>query len=256
MRSAAVTLEELAAYLDSYLDVGVTRDSCPNGLQVQGRPEVRRLATGVSACEELFVRARESRADAVIVHHGLFWQGQSGALTGTLYRRVAELIRGEMSLLAYHLPLDLHPVVGNNAVAARALGLSELTTFGDYQGQPIGFRGGFADAVSMKDFLARCQEVFGQKPLAFSHGPDPLSSVAIVSGAAASLVHEAIDRRIDLFLTGEPREWVMNLARESAIHFVAAGHYATERLGIRALGEHLRERFGIEVDFIDIPNPV
>jgi dinuclear metal center YbgI/SA1388 family protein len=253
---ATTSLTDLVTYLDGYLEVEVGKDSCPNGLQVEGRPEVRKLAAGVSACEELFVRAREQAADGVIVHHGLFWQGQSGVLTGVQYRRVAELIRGEMSLLAYHLPLDRHPVVGNNAVAARAFGLGDIEPFGDYEGQLIGFCGTFAEPVPTADFLERCKRIYGQEPLAFTNGPDPVSTVAIVSGAAAALLYEAVDRRIDLFLTGEPREWVMNVARETGTHFVAAGHYATERLGIQALGDHLQDHFGIEVDFIDIPNPV
>jgi dinuclear metal center YbgI/SA1388 family protein len=253
---ATTSLIDLVTYLDAYLEAGVGQDYCPNGLQVEGRPEIRKLAAGVSACEELFIRARQAGADGVIVHHGLFWQGQSGALTGVQYRRVAELIRSEMSLLAYHLPLDRHAVVGNNAVAARAFGLSEIEPFGDYEGQSIGFRGTFAEAVPIADLLERCRRIFGQEPLAFTRGPDPVSTVAIVSGAAASLLYEAVDRRIDLFLTGEPREWVMNVARETGTHFIAAGHYATERLGIQALGEHLQDHFGIEVEFIDIPNPV
>jgi dinuclear metal center YbgI/SA1388 family protein len=253
---ATVSLTDLVTYLDGYLEAGVGKDYCPNGLQVEGRPDVRKLAAGVSACEELFVGARKQGADGVIVHHGLFWQGQSGALTGVHYRRVAELIRSEMSLLAYHLPLDRHPVVGNNAVAARAFGLADIQPFGDYEGQTIGFRGTFAEAVPTADFLERCQKIYGQEPLAFTHGPDPVSTVAIVSGAAASLLYEAVERKIDLFLTGEPREWVMNVARESGTHFVAAGHYATERLGIQALGDHLQDHFSIEVEFLDIPNPV
>ncbi len=253
---ATATLTDLVTYLDDFLEAGVGKDYCPNGLQVEGRPDVHKLAAGVSACEELFVRARKQGADGVIVHHGLFWQGQSGVLTGVHYRRVVELIRSEMNLLAYHLPLDRHPVVGNNAVAARAFGLADIQPFGDYEGQTIGFRGTFAEAVPTADFLERCQKIYGQEPLAFTHGPDPVSTVAIVSGAAASLLYEAVERKIDLFLTGEPREWVMNLTRESGTNFVAAGHYATERLGIQALGDHLQDHFGIEVEFIDIPNPV
>lgn len=251
-----VSLSDLVTYLDDYLEVGVGKDACPNGLQVEGRPEIGKLAAGVSACTELFVRARKADADGVIVHHGLFWQGQSGALTGVQYRRVEELVRGQMSLIAYHLPLDRHPVVGNNVVAAHAFGLEAIEPFGDYEGETIGFRGTCPEPVPIDYFLARCEEIFGQKPLAFCSGPDAVSTVAVISGAAASLFYQAVDHGIDLFLTGEPREWVMNLARESGTHFVAAGHYATERLGIQALGTHLQEHFGIEVDFIDIPNPV
>lgn len=253
---ATTSLTDLVTYLDGYLEAAAGNDYCPNGLQVEGRTEIRKLVAGVSACQELFVRAREAGADGVIVHHGLFWQGQSGALTGVQYRRVAELIRSELSLLAYHLPLDRHEVVGNNSVAARAFGLGKIEPFGVYEGRSIGFCGTYAEALPMAALLERCQEIYGEPPLAFPHGPDPVSTVAIVSGAAAELLYEAIERRIDLFLTGEPREWVMNVARETGTHFVAAGHYATERLGIQALGEHLQNHFGIEVEFIDIPNPV
>ena len=251
-----VDLLELSAYLDRLLEAGRGADVCPNGLQVEGRRRVARLITGVSACRELFETARQRGADAVLVHHGIFWRGAPPVLTGVQYRRVAELVRGEMSLLAYHLPLDRHPELGNNALAAGALGLGELTPFGTLEGETWGCRGRFPEPVSMADFTGRCRELFGGEPLVFAHGPDPLSSAGIVSGGAQRVLTEAIDAGLDLFLTGEVSEWVMNLAREAEIHFVAAGHYATERLGVRALGEHLAERFGIAVEFVDIPNPV
>ena len=251
-----VDLVELVEYLDRLLAAGEGSDVCPNGLQVEGRPRVHRLVTGVSACHELFETARQREADAVLVHHGIFWRGDAQVLRGVQYRRVAELVRGEMSLLAYHLPLDRHPELGNNALAARALGLGELAPFGDLGDETWGFRGRFAEPVSMNRFVERCRELFGVEPLVFAHGPDPLRSAGIVSGGAQRALSQAIDAGIDLFLTGEASEWVMNLAREAGIHFIAAGHYATERLGVRALGEHLADRFGIRVEFIDIPNPV
>ena len=251
-----VNLPELVAYLDRLLEARRGTDVCPNGLQVEGRQGVSKVVTGVSACHELFEAARERGADAVLVHHGIFWRGDAQVLTGVQYRRVAELVHGELSLLAYHLPLDRCADLGNNALAARALGLGELAPFGTLDGGEWGFRGRFAEPVPMAEFTGRCQELFGGEPLVFAHGPDPVSTVGIVSGGAQRVLTQAIDADLDLFLTGEVSEWVMNLAREAGIHFVAAGHYATERLGVQALGEHLADRFGIEVEFVDIPNPV
>jgi dinuclear metal center YbgI/SA1388 family protein len=253
---ATIDLAELVDHLDRLLAAGEGRDVCPNGLQVEGRPEVRKLVTGVSACHELFATARRRGADAVLVHHGIFWRGDPQTLTGVQYRRVAELVRGETSLLAYHLPLDRHPELGNNAVAARALGLEDLQPFGTLDGEEWGFRGRLAEPLPITGFTARCRDVFGSEPLVFAHGPDAIATASIVSGGAQRALAQAIDAGLDLFLTGEASEWVMNLAREAGIHFVAAGHYATERLGVRALGEHLADRFGIEVEFVDIPNPV
>jgi dinuclear metal center YbgI/SA1388 family protein len=250
-----VLRDELVSYLDEYLD-SRGRDYGPNGLQVEGREEIRKVATGVSACQELFVRAREAGADSVLVHHGLFWEGMPRTLTGFQYRRVAELIRGELSLIAYHLPLDRHAGVGNNAVAGREFGLTDLEPFGFHDGLPIGFKGRFPEAIAASELAARCRRIYGQEPLAFLSGPDPVNSLGIISGGAQRELYSAIDEGLDAYITGEVSEWVMNVAREAGIHYLAAGHYATERLGIRALGEHLAERYGIEAEFIDIPNPV
>lgn len=252
---SAVNREALVVYLDGYLD-SRGRDFCPNGLQVEGREEIRRIVTGVSACRELFVRAREARADAVLVHHGIFWEGMPRTLTGFQFQRVAELIRGEMSLLAYHLPLDRHPELGNNSLACRAFGLEDLQPFGFHDGLPTGFKGRFRDPISAAELVARCRRIYAQEPLAFLGGPDAVSSLGIISGGAQRDVYTAIDDGLDAYITGEVSEWVMNIAREARIHYLAAGHYATERLGIRALGDHLAERFGVEVEFIDVPNPV
>jgi dinuclear metal center YbgI/SA1388 family protein len=247
--------EALISYLDQYLD-SRGRDYGPNGLQVEGREEIRKIVTGVSACQELFVRAREAGADAVLVHHGLFWEGMPRTLTGFQYRRVAELIRGEMSLIAYHLPLDRHLEVGNNAVAGRQLGLRRIEPFGEHDGLPLGVKGLFPEPVSPEELVERCRRVYGQEPLAFLSGPEAISTLGIISGGAQREFYAAIADGLNAYITGEVSEWVMNVARETRTHYLAAGHYATERLGVRALGEHLAERFGIEVEFIDVPNPV
>jgi dinuclear metal center YbgI/SA1388 family protein len=251
-----IPLADLAAYLDELLDAKSGRDYGPNGLQVEGRSAVGKVVTGVSACRELFVRAREAGADTVLVHHGLFWEWMPRQLTGFHFERVAELIRSGMSLLAYHLPLDRHAELGNNAVAARRFGLVDLAPFSLYEGLPVGFKGRFPEPVSPERLAALCREVYGQEPLAFLAGPSAVRTLGIVSGGAQKDLYDAIAEGLDAYLTGEVSEWVMNVAREAGIHYLAAGHYATERLGVQVLGEHIAERFGIEVEFIDVPNPV
>ena len=256
IKSKAVDRDELVTYLKNLLSSDEGQDYGPNGLQVEGRTEVRRLVTGVSGCRELFEKARKTSADAVLVHHGIFWKGTSLALTGIQYQRVRELIEGGINLLAYHLPLDRHPDLGNNALAAEAFGLLDRRPFALHQGLPIGFQGRFEPAISADELIRRCTEIFARDPLVFRAGPDPVTSLGIVSGGAQREFYQAIDCGLDAFITGEVSEWVMNVAREEGVHYLAAGHYATERLGVRALGEHLASRFGIEVEFIDVPNPV
>jgi dinuclear metal center YbgI/SA1388 family protein len=254
--SSTVDRRTLVSYLDQLLDAGSGRDYCPNGLQVEGKETIRKVVTGVSACRELFVRAREAAADAVLVHHGIFWDGMPRILTGIQHRRVAELIRGDMSLIAYHLPLDRHADLGNNVLAARELGLKSLEPFGLYDGLPIGCKGHFPFPVAAADLVDRCRKTYAQEPLSFLEGPDPVHTLGIISGGAQREVYQAIAEGLDAYITGEVSEWVMNVAREAKIHYLSCGHYATERLGIRALGEHLAGRFAIEAEFIDVPNPV
>jgi len=249
-----VSRDALVSHLDQYLD-SRGKDYGPNGLQVEGREEIQKVVTGVSACQELFARAREAGADAVLVHHGLFWEGMPRTLTGFQYRRVAELIRGEMSLIAYHLPLDRHLEVGNNAVAGRQLGLRRIEPFGEHDGLPVGIKGLFPEPVSPEELVERCRRVYGQEPLAYLSGPEAISTLGVISGGGQREFYSAIGEGLDAYVTGEVTEWVMNVARETRTHYLAAGHYATERLGVRALGAHLAERFGIEVEFIDVPNP-
>lgn len=256
MPQGECSIHELVAHCDALLDIHATRDFGPNGLQVEGRRPVRRIATGVSACLELFERARDGGFDAVFVHHGLFWDGMPRQITGWQYRRVAALIDNGIHLVAYHLPLDRHPELGNNVLAARGLGLYSIEPFAQYEGAPIGFRGRYPEPIPAAELVARCEKLFGQAPLAFHAGPAEIGSVGIVSGGAQRELHQAIAAGLDAYVTGEAAEWVMNLARDAGIHYLAAGHYATERLGVRALGEHLAGRFGLEHEFLDVPNPV
>ncbi|MDX1643513.1 MAG: Nif3-like dinuclear metal center hexameric protein [Thermoanaerobaculia bacterium] len=255
-RSGSVARDELVAYLDRLLDVDLGGDVCPNGLQVEGADTIDRLVTAVSACHEVFERARTDGAQAVLVHHGIFWRGDPPELVGFRKRRIAELLAGDLNLLAYHLPLDRHAELGNNILAARRLGLTDIERFGEYEGAWIGYRGRLDEPLGPRDLASRCAEIFGQEPELFGDRAQPIASVAIVSGAAQRELYTAIDLGIDAFVTGESSEWVMNVARESGVTYLAAGHYATERLGIRALGEHVAAQFGIDVDFVDVPNPV
>ena len=256
IEAGSIDRNALLDYLDEYLEASRGEDYCPNGLQVEGKKSIRRIVLGVSACLELFERAAASDTDAILVHHGLLWKGDTRRITGLQHGRIATLIRSDMNLIAYHLPLDRHPEVGNNAVAASALGLGEVEPFGVYEGLSIGFKGVLPSATPVAEIETRCKAIFEQPPLMFDFGPDLVRSVGIISGAASRSLHDAIHEGLDMFITGEPSEWTMNVAREARCHFVAAGHYATERLGIKALGAHLETKFGLEVEFIDVPNPI
>lgn len=252
----AVDRDRLVADLDQLLGATEGSDFGPNGLQVEGKREIRKVVTGVSACQELFDRAVAAGADAVVVHHGLFWDWTPRQLTGMQYRRVATLIRADVNLLGYHLPLDRHEEVGNNAVAARAFGLVDLEPFGVYEGLPVGFSGRFPEPLPAAELFARAERIYEREPLVFDGGPDPVRTLGIISGGAQKELYQALDAGLDAFLTGEVSEWVMNVAREAGIHYLSAGHYATERLGPKALGDWIAAKYGIEVELIDVPNPV
>jgi len=251
-------LAEIVAELNSLLAPERFDDYCPNGLQVPGAEEVSTVATGVSANVETFERARAEGAEAVLVHHGLFW-GRSGPgpLDRTMARRLRTLLEGDMSLLAYHLPLDAHPEVGNNALIVRALGAHEPVPFAPHGGQPIGYVARFpGDGLPAEELLARVRDLTGREPLSFDCGPPVVRRVGVVSGGAASHLADAVAAGADAFLTGEPAEPAMAQAREAGVHFIAAGHYATETFGVRRLGELLSERFGLRHVFVDVPNPI
>jgi dinuclear metal center YbgI/SA1388 family protein len=254
-------LEDILHELDTLLDPKAFEDYCPNGLQVPGAEQVSTVATAVTAHVELFERAREQKAELILTHHGILWGSSSGPpnpIDPPLKRRLKLLFDANMSLAAYHLPLDAHPELGNNALLARALGAEEpLTPFALHRGRPIGFIAHLPDkGQPAEELFARIQELTNRKPLTFNTGPKQIQTLGIVSGAGADYLSEAIAAKADAFLTGEPAERVMAQAQEANIHFIAAGHYATETLGIKRLGEHLQERFGLRHVFLDVPNPV
>ncbi len=250
-------LANVLGYLDTLLTPAAFSDYGPNGLQVPGRDDVRTVVTGVSGGAELFERAAQLGADLVIVHHGIFWSGAPLALTPAAKRRLQLLFEHDIALAAYHLPLDGHPEVGNNALLAAGLGCAGHEPFARHKGMPIGVAGRFdGDGISPRELVSRARELTGREPLAFLYGPDRIRTIGIVSGAGSDYLGEAIAAGLDAFLTGEPTERVMLQAREEGIHFVAAGHYATETLGVRRVGDLLAERFGVRHIFVDIANPI
>ena len=248
--------DELISFLDELLDARSFDDYGPNGLQVVGREEVRRVVTGVSAHRELFQRAADAGADMVLCHHGLFWGSGPMTIDERLKGRLLPLFEADMSLAAYHLPLDAHPEVGNNALICGELGLERGEPFGEARGRAIGCIGRADDPLPLEELARRCASVFGRDPLVFQGDGRPLRRVGVVSGGGGSSLGDAIRLGLDAFLTGEPEEPAMADARESGVAFLACGHYATETFGVRRLGALLAERFGVEDSFIEIPNPV
>lgn len=249
---ARIHRDELGRLLDAWLQPAAFTDAAENGLQVEGRPEVERVVCGVTASLELLERALAARADAVVVHHGLVWGGGIRRLDGWLGARVRLLFKSDLSLFAYHLPLDAHAELGNNAGLARALGLVETRPFGRYKGQLIGVAGALPAPLSPAAFLERVASSVGPVHPA-SRVERPVRTVGVVSGGAADLLHDAVSEGLDAYLTGEPAEWSSAMAKETGVGFVAAGHHATERFGVRALAERLRAQ-GLDAQFIDVEN--
>ncbi len=250
-----IRTNELAEYLDGLLSADRFADYAPNGLQVEGRAEIRRLVTGVSASQALLDRAVALRADAILVHHGFFWKNEPRTLTGLRAKRVGTLLRNDISLLGYHLPLDAHEEFGNNTGVLRAIGCTPTGTFS--AGQAVdGWFGELPAAIPMHALVERIAKACDRAPLVFAHGPDAVRKVGVCTGGGASFFEAAIAAGADVFISGEPAEMSAGLAHELGANFVAAGHHATERFGPQQLGEHLRERFDLHVEFVDIDNPV
>lgn len=249
--------DEIIAFCDELLDVDSFEDYGPNGLQVPGAAEVRRIASGVTANLELLEAAVSSGAELVLTHHGLLWGSEVTPLSVPMASRLRALLCADASLAAYHLPLDAHPKIGNNALLREALGLEpDDRPFGEAKGSHIGLIGRAPEPISIAELTGRLAEAVGREPLVFDSGPQRISSVGIVTGGGGFAIHEAGGLGIDALITGEPSEPVMGEAREYGVHFLAGGHYATETSGIRRLGELVAERFGVEHSFIDVPNPV
>jgi dinuclear metal center YbgI/SA1388 family protein len=249
--------DEILGFCNELLAIDSFSDYGPNGLQVPGRSEVARLASGVSANLELIEAAVDQRADLLLVHHGLFWGSAPSALSELLAGRLRAALAAELSIAAYHLPLDAHPEIGNNVLLRERVGLRpEPLDFGEVKGRPIGVVGRAPQELSLAELVARVAEAAGRQPVVFGSGPERIARVAIVTGGGASTVGQAAALGLDALITGEPSEPAPAEAREGRIHLIAAGHHATETFGVRRLGEVVAERFGVEHRFVDVPNPV
>jgi dinuclear metal center YbgI/SA1388 family protein len=248
--------DEIVAFLDEQLDAAGFQDALPVGLQVPGAEHVTRIASGVSASLELFRRAARAGAQMLVVHHGLFWSNEPRRV-GLLEReRLRALLDADLSLVAYHLCLDAHASLGNNAILCERLGVKELEPFAEHHGRSIGFIGNLRPALAIADLTARVREQVNPNTLVLAEGPADVERVAVVSGSAARDLDTAAAAGAQAFVTGEPAEPSLHRARELGIHMIAAGHYATEVFGVRAVGELAARRFGLQHEFIDLPNPV
>lgn len=246
-------LNELRDYIESELEVSRFRDYCPNGVQVEGRAEVRRLASAVTASQAALEAAAAWDADAILVHHGYFWRSEDASITGIKKRRVAHLLKHDISLLAYHLPLDAHPVLGNNAQLAELLGFVEQGRFGE---QDIAMYGTLAQPQPLQQLARHIQHILHREPQVIGHANPTISRIAWCSGAAQGCFEQAVALGVDAYLTGEISEQNVHVAQETGVAFICAGHHATERYGVQALGEHLAARFGLEHRFFDQDIPV
>lgn len=246
-------LQQLCEFCDEYLKVDDFADYCPNGLQVEANPAVERLVCGVTASQALIEAAIEQGADTLLVHHGYFWKGEAQAITGIKGRRIGSLIRNRINLLAYHLPLDAHPEVGNNVRLAAVMDWQVAGSFGE---QNLVFEGSPAKPQTLQELARDIESRLETRALAIEAGDHAVSRLAWCTGAAQGFIEAAAARGVDAFVSGEASEQTFHQARELGIHYIAAGHHATERFGVQALGAEIARRFGIEQQFIDIPNPI
>lgn len=248
-------LNDLVDYTGQLLEAARFRDYCPNGLQVEGGAQVNTLVTGVTASMALLESAADLGADAILVHHGWFWKSDDSRVVGIRRNRLRFLLERDISLIAYHLPLDAHGELGNNAQLARSMQWEILGRFGE---QEIGFVGkpSVIDHCRVSDIVLKIEKVLGRAPMLVGEPGQQIRRVAWCSGAAQGMFEQAIAAGADLFVTGEVSEQTVHLARESGVAFISAGHHATERLGVKALGQHLSAHFGLRHEFIDINNPV
>lgn len=251
----SISIQQLLAECDAVLQPAMFNDYCPNGLQVQGGESVSRIVSGVTASQALIEAAIESKADVLLVHHGYFWRGEDPCVRGIKQRRLKLLLEHDINLLAYHLPLDAHPTLGNNAQLAERLGITVEGGLGGDAPLAVGNVGYLAGSPSAGEFAALIAAELGRQPLLEQVGDRPIHRIAWCTGAAQSYIEKAAAAGVDAFLSGEVSEQTILLARELGLHYIAAGHHATERYGVQALGAYLAERFSIDHCFIDIDNP-
>ena len=246
---------ELIQYLNQLLEPEKFKDYAPNGLQVQGADQIQVLVSGVTATQALIEEAIALQADAILVHHGYFWRGEEATITGMKYRRVKLLMEHNINLLAYHLPLDAHPTLGNNAQLAKQLGIEVEGGLDPAELRPIGNVGSLPGEMSLEQFAQQVEGALQRKPTVVSGGDHPIKRVAWCTGGAQGYIEKAVALGADAYISGEISEQTTHVARECGIHFIAAGHHATERYGAQAVGLHLADQFQLKHTFVDIPNP-
>ncbi len=247
--------DALVEYLNTFLQVDKFKDYAPNGLQVEGKEKVSTIVTGVTACQELIEKAIALKADVLLVHHGFFWKGEPPVLTGMKGRRIKALMNCDINLLGYHLPLDAHPMLGNNAELARHLDISDAEVV-EEMGDGLLWQGRLDLPMKAEKFAARLAKVLDREPLHIGAKSGDIKTLAWCSGGAQDYIDMAAKLGVDAFISGEASERTYHSAIEQGIHYFGAGHHATERYGIQALGEHLKREFGLTHHFIDVVNPV
>ena len=248
---------ELERLLNQKLNSLSIKDYVENGLQIEGQSDISRIITGVTASKDLIDRAITHKADAILVHHGYFWKNESPLLRGMKYRRIKALIEHDINLFAYHLPLDLHPTLGNNAMLGKLWNVENIRPLDEEDAMPLVVQGELSVPMSGDQFRALLETTLSRKPLHIGdNAPDQIHRIAWCSGAAQDYLERAAEYGVDAFITGEVSERTTFIAREMGIHFYAAGHHATERYGVKALGEWLADEHQLDVTFIDIDNPV
>lgn len=243
-------IDELNAYLTQFLQPERFNDYCPNGLQVEGKSEIKKIVTGVTASMNLLQAAQQANADAILVHHGYFWRGETLPITGIKKQRIAFLLQHQLNLFAYHLPLDMHPEIGNNVMLAKQLDLTvdswvDMLALSELK-----------KAQTLSSFVELVEEKLNRKAVVIGDLSRPVKRVALCTGAAQGYIEQAAAANVDVYLSGEISEQTVHVAREANVSYISAGHHATERYGIQALGAHLAEKFGIIHEFIDCDNPV
>jgi len=250
------TLYEIVNYTNQLLDIAQFNDYCPNGLQVEGKIEVQTLISGVTASQAFLDAAIQDGADALLVHHGYFWKGEDPVICGMKKKRLASLLTVAVSLMAYHLPLDAHTLYGNNEQLGRVLGINKEGVASGVGSPSLLAYGSLPQPMSAQDFVSHIGTRLHRVPLHIPGTAPEIRRVAWCTGAAQGYIEQAVTLGVDAFISGEISEQTVHVARETGIHYYAAGHHATERYGVQALGAHLAERFGIAHRFLDIDNPV
>tara|TARA_R110002167_G_scaffold19921_1_gene73023 strand:+ start:846 stop:1607 length:762 start_codon:yes stop_codon:yes gene_type:complete len=251
-----VSLKVLVNYLDELLNASAIQDYCPNGLQVEGHNEVKKIIGGVTATQALIDLAISKKADAILVHHGFFWKGESQVITGIKKNRIQALLQNNISLIAYHLPLDVHPIVGNNAQLAQALNLEITGPLDPSSKLSVGVAAKLKKPMTSNEFKVFISESLGRDCLHIGDESKILQSIGLCTGAAQGMISQAVDLGLDAYISGEISEPTVHIANETGVNYFSAGHHATERGGIIALGSHLKQEFQIDFEFIDLYNPV